>query len=298
MSGFRMKRSLNAFEYFSPETIGEAVSIVAEYQREGLRVLAGGTDLLPMIMDRLVEPKYILNLKNVSGLDAIHEGPEMAIGSLAKIVRIQESRSIKERYLAIHEATKHFATPQVRNMATIGGNICRSSPSADLVPPLLVLDAELKLIGPAGERRVLLEHFFTGPGTNVMDREILTEIIIPPQEALLGTAFGKMTRNSADLAKVNVAVKIVMSHGRCDNIAIALGGVAPTPVRASMTEELLKGRTMDQQTLEEAVHQISREIAPITDVRSTAQYRAQVTPILVRKLLSQAIHRANATAAV
>ena len=126
-------------------------------------------------------------------------------------------------------------------MATVGGNICRSSPSGDMIPPLMIFDAEVTLSGQKGERRVLLEEFFYGPGENCLDKEILTEIVIPLQEGTYGTAFTKIMRNSGDLAKVNCAVKVGIHDGICNDIRIVLGAVAGKPVRAKKAEQVIKG---------------------------------------------------------
>jgi len=286
-------KRLKEFQYSSPTTVVEAVSILKDYASRA-KVLAGGTDLLSLMKLRAVTPEYIVNLKEIADLDYIRkEGSELRIGALTTIVTILASDLIKQHCFSLHEAATVFATPQIRNMATIGGNICRSSPSADMLPPLMTFDAELKLAGAKGERRILLEDFFTGAGQNVLDQEILTEIVVPLQAGQYGTAFAKLTRNSVDLAKVNCAVKITISAGRCDDIRVVLGAVADRPIRAKRVEMCIKGQETRDEVIEESAQKVIEDITPITDVRSTAEYRARVSQVLVKRTIKQAIERAK-----
>ena len=286
-------KRLKEFQYFSPTTVVEAVSILQGYASK-TKMLAGGTDLLSLMKLRVITPEYIVNLKEIAGLDYIRkEGNELRIGALTTIATILTSDLIKQHCFSLHEAAAVFATPQIRNMATIGGNICRSSPSADMLPPLMVFGAELKLAGAKGERRVFLEDFFTGAGQNVLDREILTEIVVPMPDGQCGTAFAKLTRNSVDLAKVNCAVKITVNGGRCVDSIIALGAVADRPIRARRVEMCIKGQETTDEVIEESAQKVIEDITPITDVRSTAEYRARVSQVLVKRTIKQAIERAK-----
>jgi CO/xanthine dehydrogenase FAD-binding subunit len=191
--------------------------MLAQYKEEA-NLIAGGTDLLVRMKERTKKPKYVINIKPILALDFVKwdENEGLTIGALTSVSTILNSDVIKEKCFALHEAAESFGTTQVRNMATIGGNICRSSPSADLVPPLLALDAQVKLVGAKGERVVPLEGFFRGPGENMLANEILTEIRVPPQKDSYGTAFRKLGRSSEDLAKVNCAVRIVVANGKCE----------------------------------------------------------------------------------
>ena len=286
-------KRLKEFKYFSPTTVGEVLSLLKEYNGRA-KVLAGGTDLLPMMKLRVVTPECIISLRKITGLDYIQEeGGELKIGALSTISTILTSDLIKQKCLSLHEAVGDFATPQVRNMATIGGNICRSSPGADTVPSLISFGADLKLVGAKGERKVSLEEFFIGAGQNVLDQEVLTEIVVPMGEKQCGAAFMKLTRNSSDLAKVNCAVKITVSGGRCDDIKIVLGAVADRPVRAKKAEQAMKGKEIKNELIEGAAQKVAEDIAPITDVRSTAEYRAQVSKVLTTRVIKQAIERAK-----
>ncbi len=287
----KITKSMKKFRYFSPKTVSEAVLTLSQLDGTA-KVLAGGTDLLPMMKQRAITPGSIVNIKNITELAYIREDADgLKIGAMTTIADIKESDIIKQKCVSLYEAARKFGTPVVRNMATMGGNICRSSPSADTVPPLMVFDAEVKLVGPKGERGLLLEDFFTGPGENVLKQELLTEIIIPKKEDRYGTAFEKVGRSSADLAKLNCAVRITVSGGRCDDIRIALGAVADKPIRAKKAEQAIKGKTISDEATEAAAQKVTGDIAAITDVRSTAVYRTDVSKVLVRRLIKLAVER-------
>lgn len=288
-----MTKRLKEFTYLSPKTAEEAASALKEHSGK-VQVLAGGTALLPSMKRRTITPEYVVNIKNILGLDYVREeGNALKIGALTTISTIKESELIKRKCSSLYEAAKAFGTPLVRNMATIGGNICRSSPAGDMIPPLLTFDAEVKVAGPKGERKILLEDFFTGPGKNVLKDEILTEIVIPLPKGTPGTAFVKVTRNTSDLSKLSCAVNIAVRNGRCDDIRIALGSVADKPVRARKVEQAIKGKEIKAEVVEEAAGKVIGDIRPITDVRSTAEYRVQVCQVLVKRVIYQASDRAK-----
>jgi len=285
----KISKTIKEFQYFSPKTVSEAVSILERYNA---KVLAGGTDLLPLMKQRVVTPEHIVNIRDIPELAYIQEDDEgLKIGAMTTISAIRESKIIEEKYISIYEAARKFAHPQIRNMATVGGNICRSSPSADMVPPLITFDAEVKLVGPKGSRSVLLENFFTGPGENVLEQELLTEIIVPREDGRYGTAFEKIMRNSGDLAKVNCAVKITISDRTCQDIRIVLGAVAARSIRSKNAEQAIKAKTISDDVIETAAQKVAEDIAPITDVRSTSVYRTEVSKVLTRRLIELAVER-------
>lgn len=289
----KITRSIPDFKYFSPKTVAEAVSILTQ-GNGSTKVLAGGTDLLNLIRVGTIRPEIVVSINSITDLSYIREDDSgIRIGTLTKISQIQKSDLVKTKCFALYEATQKFASVPVRNMATIGGNICRSSPSADCIPPLMALDSRVKVTGSAGERYVSLGEFFTGPGENILRQEILTEILIPKQEKLYGTAFEKIMRNSADLAKVNCAVWLVPEQGKCSDIRIILGAVGPTPIRARHAEQIMGGADITEDIIEQAGNSIIEDICPITDVRSTAEYRAEVSKVLVKRLIKTCVERAR-----
>jgi carbon-monoxide dehydrogenase medium subunit len=286
-----MTKRLKRFNYCAPATIEEAAAIVSE-RGSGAKILAGGTDLISMMKLGLVTPESIVSLNRIEGLDYIQEqNGVIKIGALTTISQILASDLIKERCFSLYETSLGFATPQVRNMATIGGNICRSSPCANTPPSLMTLGAEVTLVGKKGDRTISLEDFITGPGENVLDGEILKETIIPIPDEKSGAAFMQLTRNSADLAKINCAVKITINDGRCEEIRIVLGSVSNRPVRVNAVEQLIKGQEISAELLEKASKAAVEDIFPITDARSSAEYRRHVSRVLVSRTVRNAIER-------
>lgn len=244
-----------------------------------------------MMKDRLINAEHVIDIKSIAGMERIewNESEGLRIGALTKIAQIVKSAVIGGKYPSLQKAAESLGSPQVRNMATIGGNICRSSPSADTVPALMVFGARLRLAGAEGERVVPIDKFFTGPGKNVLDNEILTEIDLPAVKGVCGTAFGKISRLSEDLAKVNAAVKIEASGKTCSGIRIVLGAVAATPVEARNVEQVLKGQEITDRLIEAAMEKVKEDISPIDDVRSTAEYRYKVSRILIKRLVKEAL---------
>lgn len=286
-----MTRRLKRFEYCAPSTIEEAAEVVAE-RGKGAKVLAGGTDLISMMKLGLVTPKTIVSLNRIEGLDYVREeNGALRIGALTTIAQILASDLIRKEFASIYETSLGFATPQVRNMATIGGNICRSSPCANTPPPLMTLGADVVLVGTRGERVISLEDFFVGSGENALSGEILKEIIVPLPEERSGTAFAQLTRNSSDLAKINCAVKITVDNDTCEDIRIVLGSVADRPVRVTKAEQTIRGEKIRDKVIEAAVERVTEDIAPISDARSDADYRMRVSKVLVARTVRQAIER-------
>jgi carbon-monoxide dehydrogenase medium subunit len=287
-----VSRRLGPFGHVSVSSVEEAIATLHEHG--GTALLAGGTDLLTRMKLGVEEPDCLVNLKEISGLDTIREEDGvLRIGALTRISSLLGSPLIKKKCRALHESTLDFGTPPIRNMATIGGNVCRSSPSADAVPPLMAHDAELRLVGREGERAVPLVDFFTGPGQNVLDREVLTEIRLPLHQGETGSAFAKLNRASSDLAKVNGAVVIRIRDGRCAEVRIALGAVADRPIRARAAEQMLRGTEFDERRIDAALEKVAEDIAPISDVRSTARHRSRVAAVLVGRLIRLAAERAS-----
>jgi len=287
----KITKTIKEFQYFSPKTIAEAVSLLSKDAKTV--VLAGGTDVVPMMKQRELAPERVVNIKNTR-LSYIRENREgLKIGALTTISMLLESDVIKKKYLALHEAAAKFGTWQTRNMATIGGNICQSLPSGDTFPPLLAFDAEVKLAGPKGERKVPIEEFCTGPGTNVLDRELLVEVILPKQKSNYGSAYDKKKRSSVDLAKASCAVNITVRDGECEDIKVAMGALADKPVRARTVEEALKGKALSDEVIETAAQKVIKDISPRTSIRSTAWYRTQVSQVLVRRLIKLAVERSS-----
>jgi len=301
-----MVRALGRFKYLAPENLGEATFLLEKYGKKSA-ILAGGTDLLVDIGRGIKRPEYVINIKRIPDIDYIKydEIGGFRIGALANIRAIERSVLVQERNPLLFEAVHDFGTVQVKNRATIGGNICRNSvcrhcnlPRASLckncqgtmIPPLLVLDAELQVIGPNGERTIPLEKFFVGRfKTAIGFDEVLTEVKIPSLNPHTGTAFLTLRRTSADFPKLVVAVAIACTKGICKDVRIALSSVAPIPLRAKKAEEVLEGECPEDEKIEKAAKVAMDVTKPETDIRSTAEYRKEVGKILVRRALKTAL---------
>jgi CO/xanthine dehydrogenase FAD-binding subunit len=281
--------------YFQPKTVSDAVSLLVSYGEEA-KILAGGTDLLVLMRSRALRPECIVDITRVPGLDYISYQDEdgLRIGALATLRAVELSKVVKDKYLVLYEAVQQMGSTQVKNMGTVVGNLCRASPAADTAPPLLVLEAEVRIAGPIETRTVPLEGFFIGPGQTVLEYyEMVTEIIVPGLPAGTGMAFLRATRVAADLAKVNVAAAVTVKNGACEDARIALGGVAPTPIRARKAEEVLKGEKLGDGVVQEAAEIAATEIRPIDDLRSSAEYRQELSKVLVRRAIRLSQQRAQ-----
>ncbi len=283
-----------SFEYYEPRSIEEAIELLTKLGPEA-KVLAGGTDLLVQIKMGVLRPKYIVNIKGIEELRGVRDyGDHLVIGALTRLRELENNPIVRERFTALYEALKSMASIQIRNMATIGGNLCNASPAADTAPPLMVFNARLVVVGPGGERIVPITGFFQGPKKTVLrHNELLKEIILPYPRGRIGSAFIKISRTSMDLAKASVAVKLVIGGGNVvEDVAVALGSVAPTPVRAHSVEDYLRGRVFSRETAMEAARLVVNDISPITDARSTAEYRRHVSKVITFDALLKAFERA------
>jgi carbon-monoxide dehydrogenase medium subunit len=281
------------FAYHEPRTLAEAVSLLQTHGSSA-RVLAGGTDLLVQMKLGKIQLQHLVFISKIPELHFITESRGLRIGPLIVHRELEKSLMVREKYNALFEAVRSVTSVQVRNMGTIGGNICHASPAADSSPALIALGAQIKITGGAGTRRLPLEDFFVGPGkTDLKPGELLSEIQVPDPGPASGSAFLKLTRVAADLAKVNAAAFIQNEKEVCRECRIASGAVAPTPIRLKQAEAVLRGKRFDEDLCRLAGEKAAEEIQPITDIRSTAWYRREVIKVLVRDVLQQAWGRAS-----
>ena len=285
-----------SFDYFEPSTVEEAADILGRY-KEHAAVLAGGTDLLVRMKQKRIDPKYLVDIKRIAKLKGIEQNRDLIrIGATATMLEIQTNEFVKERLPALHEAIASVGSVQIRNMGTLGGNLCRASPSGDCLPPLLVLGARVNLVDCAGTRVLPLDQFFKGPGkTAIKPSEILMEIHVPIPPRGTGMSFLKIRRAGMDLAKINAAALLTLEDNAVQSCGIALGSVAPTPIRAKKAEASLIGKKATDERLAEAAAIASEEVRPYAEShrhrRSTAQYRIEVSRVLVRRTLELARDR-------
>jgi len=287
------------FEYLEPANIPEAIALLERYDGKA-KIIAGGTDLLVQMRRRTIKPEYVINIGNIQGLDYIRydEKEGLKIGALTTIRTLERSAEVQQRYPVIPQAASRMASVGVRNLATLGGNLCNAAPSADTAPALIALSARAKIVGPKGERVVLLEDFFTGPGSTILGKgEILTEIQVPVLQPRTGTTYMKHDiRGTLDLAIVGVAAAITLEPRRelCQEAKVVLGAVAPTPMRARQAEEILNGKEIDDTLIEKSAQVASDESQPITDVRAPADYRSEMVKVFTRRAIKEALRLAKA----
>ena len=275
------------FEYFEPKTLAEAVQILGRHKGTA-SVLAGGTDLLVEIKEHLRRVGHVVNIKRIPGMTELAFDPQggLRFGALVTAREIEISSFVQKHYPGLLQAVRELGSIQVRNRATVVGNICRASPSADTLPPLIADGARIRIFG-ASEREIPLEDFFTGPGKTVLaPEEIVTGLSIPAPAPRTGKVYIKHGRRKAmELATVGVAVSV--TPGR--ECRIVLGAVAPTPIRARKAEALfLKNGNAD-----EAAAAATDEARPISNVRASAEYRKDMVNVLTRRALERAMELAK-----
>lgn len=289
-----MKRT-ESFEMHQPTSLHEASRLLKE-NGPGGRFLAGGTDLVIAMKEKGLVPKYIVDLKWIPGLSGIRTNDDgsITIGALTTMRDIETSPLLIKKYPFLCLSAAEVGSIQIRNRATVGGNMANATPSADVAPSLIALNAIAKIVSASGERTIALEDFFRGPGQTVMRaEEILREITIPKTNAgLVGEYIKFSPREMMDLAYVGVAVAYTLREpdNRCDGVRIVLGAVSPTPMRARQAEVAVEGQILTEALAETAGRIAAEASKPISDVRSSADYRrAMVAAMTKRALLNAAI---------
>ena len=284
---------IRLFEYLKPRSVHDALSSL-EKMGEEAKVIAGGTEMVIYLKSRQISPKYLVDIGDLKELEFIKEDDEfLRVGPLTTHHALEKASLIQKRTCVLGEAASQIGTVQVRNMGTIGGNLVNASPAADTATPLLALRANLKLMSISGERVVPIEGFFVDVKKTILQgNDLLTEIQVPNQPPKTGAAFMKVGRRAAhDLSIVNVATAITVDEGVCKDVRIALGSVAPTPIRAKKAEGFLKEKTLEKATIKKASEIASEEIRPISDVRASTCYRKEISKVLVRLTIQKAIER-------
>ena len=275
---------MNSFDHFNPSNLSEALTLLAE-RNGNAAVIAGGTDLLLRMKHGILKPNAVVNLKRIPELRGLSYDSTagLRIGSLTTLRELTRSPQILDLYPALAQTAGVMASEQIRSLATVGGNLCNASPSADMAPPLIALDAVACLVSLSGERQIPLSEFFTGPGKSVrVAGELLKEIIVPPPQGK--TVYLKHSpRAFMDIAIVGTAVRIQKQGGKCHQARIVLGAVAPTPLRVRSGEEILEGQSLTDGIIRQAAQTSAESCSPISDVRGSAWYRKRMVEVLVRR---------------
>jgi carbon-monoxide dehydrogenase medium subunit len=290
---------LRAFEYHAPTSLSEAISLLRQHG-ESARPLAGGTDLVVQMKEnatRFPSPSHIVSLLRVPELGGIEfsESEVLRIGASVTMAEVAESPLIRELYTAVAEGASLVGSIQTMNMATFGGNLCNAAPSADIAPPLLAFDAEAIIVGPSGRRSVALEEFFLGPGKTALSQdELLAEVRVPVPAAGTGSAYDRHTpRKQMDIAVVGVAAALTLAGDRIERARVALGAVAPMPLRAGRAEAHLEGETLTDEVLTRATDAAVEECSPVSDVRGSAEFRRHIVRVMTERMLREAARRAR-----
>jgi carbon-monoxide dehydrogenase medium subunit len=286
---------MKPFDYFEPKTVKEATQLLFNYGKKA-RILAGGIDLIPGMRKGDVKADYLINIQKVTGLDYIKPDGKKGIkfGAMARLYSLERSKIIQKHYPILYEAIHQITSVQAKTMGTAVGNLCVGTPASDVATALLALGAELRIAGAKGKRTESFQKFYPDHHRTSLRRgEMVTEVFLPNPSPGMGSAFLNLVRTRADIAKVSAAVVMIVQDDICREARIAIGAVAPTVFRAAEAEALLKGQKITLPVLSKAAETAAGETRPITDLRSTAEYRKEMARVLVRRALEKAVERAK-----
>lgn len=282
---------MKAFEYMRPSSLEEACAALAG-SGGGAKALAGGTDLVVQMKQGGLRPTMLISLRDVPGLSFVQVGDDLTltVGAATPLATVEHSPEVRRHYPAVADAASWIGSAQVRSRATVGGNLCNAAPSADMAPILLAYGAVATITDGRTERELSLEEFFVGPGQTVLKPgELLKSLTVPPCDTGFGKYY-KQFRSAMDCCTVGVAAWIDFDDGTAvvRDGRVALGAVAPTPIRSRTCERLLVGETLDEALIERAAAAVTEDAQPITDVRASAAYRMTLVSVLCKRALNAA----------
>jgi aerobic carbon-monoxide dehydrogenase medium subunit len=309
---------VKAYEYYKPQTIEEAINLMGNL--ENAKYIAGGTDVIVLVKQGKLAPANLVSLRNITELSYVDVRNGLKMGSGVTHTAIANHGFIRSRYSALADAAGSVGSKQIRNVATVGGNICNAAPSADTACPLLVLDARITIVGKTGERELSIDDFFLGPNKAALDKdEIVKGVIMPPFDDNTGSAYIKHARRQAmDLPILGIAVRATVEVGGCKDgcrnafgaddasaiikrleaeklvlkdVRIAMGVVAPRPIRAKKAEEAVRGKVVSEKLFEEIGEIAASESQPRDSIRGEAWYRREMVKVLTRRALLKSIDR-------
>ena len=284
-----------AFEYLRPNTIPEAIALLQRHG-EDAKILSGGQSLIPMMKLRIARPGYLIDINRISGLSYIkEEGGFLKIGGLTREAQLESSPVIRAKYPILLDTAHVIADPQVRNLATVAGNLAHGDPANDHPATMLALGAQVVATGAHGERIIPIEEFFLSLfSTALQPGEILTEIRIPVPPARSGGAYFKLERKVGDFATAAVAAQVTAdANGAAQNVGIALTNVGPTPIKAKKAEDFLRGKKLDEANMRQAAQLAADDAQPSSDLRGPAEYKKGLVKELAKRALSRAAERAG-----
>jgi carbon-monoxide dehydrogenase medium subunit len=284
-----------SFDYVAPRNLDEGIRFLEEHGDDA-KVLAGGHSLIPLMRLRLATPKYLLDINRIPGLEYIRESDHhLHIGALTRYADVEDSLLIQSRYSALSDAAGHIADPLVRNMGTVGGNICHSDPANDLPATMLALKATMVAVGPGGERVISAEEFFVDTfETALKPTEILREVRILRTRAGTGSAYMKLESRAGDLAVVGVAVRLTLdAQDACESVGLGLTAVGPKVIQPKAAEAALIGKKLSDDEIRQSASLAAQEAQPTSDLRGTAEYKREMVRTLAARALRRAVERAR-----
>jgi carbon-monoxide dehydrogenase medium subunit len=284
-----------AFEYLRPKTLPEAIALLQQFGDDA-KILSGGQSLIPMMKFRLARPGHLVDINRISGLSYIkEEGGYLKIGGLVREAELEDSPLVRQKYPILFDTSRVIADPQVRNMATLAGNLAHGDPANDHPATMMALGAEIVAVGPQGERVIPVTSFFiTLFTTDLRHDEIVTEIRIPVPPPRSGGAYLKLERKVGDFATAAVAAQVTLNpDGICQRAGIALTNVGATPIKAAKAEEFLQGKKLDDASTTQAAQLAAEAAQPSSDLRGPEEYKRGLVKELTRRALKRAYERAN-----
>jgi len=279
-----------SFEYFAPRTLGAAIKILGDH-RDDVKILSGGQSLLPLMKMRLSKPGFIVDIGRIPDLDSIVEADNsLIIGALVTHAEIESSDLLKSKCPLLPKTATTIADVQVRNRGTIGGSIAHADPAGDWPAAIVALDAEIKIVGPRGERWVKCGEFFLGLLMSVLEPDEIVTAVRVPVTGSDKTAYLKAAPRSSGFAVVGVAVRLTIdSAGTCSRAAIGITGVTDKAYRPERVEQMLTGKRLDSVIIQQAAAEACRNVEPIEDINGSAEYRKQLTEVYVARAIEDAL---------
>jgi carbon-monoxide dehydrogenase medium subunit len=288
------------FNYVAPTSLTEATALLAQ-ANGAARILAGGTDLLVQLRENLRDADLVVDVKRIPELMELNYRPDqgLRLGASFPCYRIFENKEVSAAYPALSDAAHIVGGWQIQSRASVGGNLCNSSPAGDTIPPLIALGATCVIAGPRGTREVPAQEFCLAPGRNVLQRgEILTTIVFPPPVQHSGSAYQRfIPRNEMDIAVAGAAswVRLSADRNTIEQARVSLAAVAPTPLFAAEASRWLAGKPATEATFAQAGELAKKTASPINDMRGTAEFRVHLVGVLTKRTLARAVERARET---
>lgn len=286
------ENGIREMEYFAPKNFSTALNLLRKWKGRAVLV-AGGTNVVPDLRAGAIRPSALIDLSSLRTLSYIkEEKKKIRIGALTTIAELASSKVIEKDASVLFHACQQLGNPLVRNRATLAGNLADGSPAADTAVPLLALDAQIATLRDGGKpRSISIDQFFVGPNQTVLKREeMIQEVTIPKFKAGTKAAYWKLgLRNSMAISVISMALLMEMEKGYCKKARIACGAVAPTPIRVYRIEEMLENQKLTEDLLESCCETVVKEVRPISDIRASKEYRAEMASVLLRRLIQQVI---------